>query len=201
VQGQAAQALGSGSSGGASIAEVVVGAPVESGTTLVTVFDLSAVHLVAAVDETDVFLVKKGVRADVELDAVPGARYSATVTAVDLSPTESSRGGVTYQVRLTLGPGTTAEGSTAPRPRPGMSAVADLKVRSAKSAVAVPAAAVVRQGARDAVWVVENGRARARVVRLGAQGDEVVQVLDGVRVGDRIVTRGADTVAEGDKVP
>ena len=189
-------------SGGAeTTAEVVPGAPVAAGTPVVTVFDLSRVHLVASVDETDVFLVRKGVRADVELDAVPDARYSATVTAVDLSPTESARGGVTYRVRLALGPGTHADGRAAPRPRPGMSAVADLRVRSATGAVAVPAAAVIRQGARDAVWVVENGRARARVVTLGAQGDDIVQVAEGLAEGERVVVRGADVVEQGERVP
>jgi HlyD family secretion protein len=201
LQGQAASALGGSSGTTATTATVAVGAPVTSGTTVATVYDLSAMQVVAAVDETDVFLVRKGVSADVELDAVPDARYAAHVVAVDLSPTESSRGGVTYRVRLALGPGTLATGGPAPRPRPGMSAVVDLKVRSARGAVAVPAAAVVRQGARDAVWVVENGRAHARLVRLGAQGDDMVAVLDGVRPGDRIVTRGADSVTEGRKVP
>ncbi len=201
IQGPAASALGSSGTSVASSASVAVGAPVATGTAVATVFDLSALELVGAVDETDIFLVRKGVTADVELDAVPDARYTATVVAVDLSPTESSRGGVTYRVRLSLGPGTLVEGGTAPRPRPGMSAVVDLKVRSAKDAVAVPAAAVIRQGSRDAVWLVVDGRARARVVRLGAQGDDNVVVLDGVRLGDRIVTRGADVVDEGDKVP
>jgi multidrug efflux pump subunit AcrA (membrane-fusion protein) len=200
VQGTAAQALG-GAPGSSSAASVVVGAPVDSGTAVATVFDLSSLRLDSAVDETDIFLVKPGVRADVELDALPDARFTATVAAVDLSPTESSRGGVTYRVTLTLGPGRLSDGTPAPRPRPGMSAVADLRVRSATQAVAVPAAAVVRQGARDAVWVVVGGRARARVVRLGAQGDDAVQVLDGVREGDVVVTRGADTVAEGQRVP
>jgi multidrug efflux pump subunit AcrA (membrane-fusion protein) len=194
-------ALPSSSGPDSSAAEVVRGTPVTAGTPLATVFDLSSLSLVAAVDETDIFLVTKGVRAGVELDAVPDARYAATVVAVDLSPTESSRGGVTYRVRMRLGAGRHADGSPAPRPRPGMSAVADLRVRSASDAVAVPAAAIVRQGRRDAVWVVVGGRARARVVRLGAQGDDTVQVLDGVREGDRIVVLGADAVDEGDRVP
>jgi multidrug resistance efflux pump len=202
VQGTAAQALG-GSSGGAatSAASIVEGAPVDSGTAVATVFDLSSLQLVGAVDETDIFLVRPGVHSDVELDALPDARFTATVVAVDLSPTESSRGGVTYRVRLSLGRGHLDDGTPVPRPRPGMSAVVDLRVRSAKQAVAVPAAAVVRQGARDAVWVVVGGRARSRLVRLGAQGDDYVQVLDGVAPGEVVVTRGADTVTAGQKVP
>ncbi len=202
VQGQAAAALGGSGSAPASTGPggLVTGSPVGSGSAVATVFDLSSRRLVAAVDETDVFLVRRGIRADAELDAVPGARYSASVDSVDLAPTESSRGGVTYRVRLALGPGKLDDGAPAPRPRPGMSAVVDLRVRSAEQAVAVPAAAVVRQGARDAVWLVVDGRARARVVRLGAQGDDLVAVTDGVAPGDLIVTRGADTVSEGQRV-
>ena len=114
---------------------------------------------------------------------------------------QSSRGGVTYAVRLALGRGTLPGGSTAPTPRPGMSAVVDLQVRTAKDAVAVPAAAVFRDGRRDAVWVVVNGTARERVVRLGAQGEAKVQVLEGLKVGERVVVRGADQVRDGQRVP
>jgi multidrug efflux pump subunit AcrA (membrane-fusion protein) len=132
---------------------------------------------------------------------VPDATYRAAVDTVDPAPTSSTRGGVTYVVRLSLGQGTSSDGSPAPTPRPGMSAVVDLQVRTAKGAVAVPAAAVFRDGRRDAVWVVINGTARERRVRLGAQGEARVQVLEGLKVGQRIVVRGADQVRDGQQVP
>lgn len=208
VQGQASGALGGtgaggggGSGGSTTSSTVAAGVPVDSGTPLATVFDVSSLTLTAEVDETDVFLVKPGVRARIELDAVPGATYDASVASVDLSPTTSSRGGVSYRVRLALSGGRTADGQVAPTPRPGMSAVADLEVRTAADAVAVPAAAIVRADARDAVWVVRGGVAHRQLVQLGAQGEDVVQVLDGVVPGDRIVVRGADTVREGQKLP
>jgi hypothetical protein len=142
------------------------------------------------------------VAADVELDAVPGARYAARVASVDVAPTASGRGGVSYVVRLTLGAGTEADGTLAPRPRPGMSAVADLRVRTARGVVAVPAAAVFRDGARDAVWVARaDGTATKRPVRLGAEGEDRVEVREGLRAGDRVVVRGADRVTEGQRLP
>lgn len=202
VQGQATQALG-GSAGGAgtTTATIAAGVPVSSGTPLATVTDVSALSLVAEVDETDVLLVKPGVTARVNLDAVPDAIYAATVAAVDLAPVTTAGGGVTYRVRLRLAPGRLADGGPAPQPRPGMSAVADLQVRRAPGAVAVPASAVVREGSRDAVFVDDSGRAQHRFVTLGAQGDELVQVVEGVRVGDRVVVRGADSVKDGQKLP
>jgi HlyD family secretion protein len=196
--GPAAAGGGAGAAGGTAITE---GTPVQAGAPLLTITDISELSLTAEVDETDVLLVRPGVRADVELDAVPGATYDATVRSVDVSPTTSARGGVSYTVRLTLGGGQGADGDPAPRPRPGMSAVVGLQVRSVRNAVAVPSSAVVRDGNRDTVWVVERGTARRRMVRLGAQGDAYVEVREGVKAGDRVVVRGAERVREGQELP
>ncbi len=179
---------------------VTVGAPVSAGTTLATIVDVSSLSLAADVDETDVFLVKPGVKAEAELDAVPGGRYPATVASVGLSPTQSARGGVSYRVRLTLAGGTMPDGSPAPTPRPGMSAVADLQVRTPQDAVSVPATAIVRDGDRDAVWVVDDAHAHRRNVTVGTQGEDRVAVTAGLRVGEQVVVRGADQVREGQEL-
>jgi multidrug efflux pump subunit AcrA (membrane-fusion protein) len=198
VQSQAGDALGAGST---SVTAVTAqGAPVGTGQPLVTVTDASTLSLTAEVDETDVLLVRPGVPALAELDAVPDARYAAEVTTIDPTPTTSTRGGVSYVVRMSLGRGTTADGGTAPTPRPGMSAVVDLRVRTADGAVAVPASAVFRSGSRDAVWAVSNGVARERLVRLGAQGQARVEILEGIEPGEQVVVRGADRVREGQRV-
>jgi RND family efflux transporter MFP subunit len=174
---------------------------VRSGQLLLRVTDVSALTLTAQVDETDVLLVEPGVVATAELDAVPDATYAAKVTTIDPTPSTSTRGGVAYTVRLSLGRGTDEDGTTAPEPRPGMSAVVDLLVRTATDAIAVPAAAVFRDGRRDAVWVVRNDIARKRLVRVGAQGEDVVQIVEGLKGGERIVVRGADRVRDGQAPP
>ncbi len=205
AQQQAATALGGAatSGGGAGVqttGPLTAGTPVSTGTTLATIVDLSALSLQADVDETDVFLVKPGVRAEAQLDAVPGARYPATVASVGLSPTQSARGGVSYRARLTLGAGTMPDGGPAPTPRPGMSAVADLQVRTVRNAVSVPATAIVHDGDRDAVWVLQGKFARRRTVTVGTEGENVVAVTEGLKVGDRVVVRGADQVREGQEL-
>ena len=199
VRGQAGDLLGGG--GGATVTGALsVGQPVGPGQPLVQVSDVSSLSLTAQVDETDVLLVKGGVAGEVELDAVPDAVYPATVTTIDPEPSTSSRGGVTYSVRLSLGRGTDNDGATAPEPRAGMSAVVGLVVRTAPDAVSVPAAAVFRDGQRDAVWVVGGTGARKRLVRIGAQGEDVVQILEGLEGGERIVARGADRVRDGQRL-
>ncbi len=180
---------------------ILPGARVGSGTPVITVVDTSELGVLAEVDETDVLLVAPGVTASIELDAAPGARYDGTVRSVDVLPSTSARGGVSYRVRLSIGAGKLADGRDAPTPRPGMSAVAHLAVRAARDAVAVPAAAVFVSGGRDSVWVVRDGKAARTPVTVGVSGQDLVQVVAGVSTGDRIVVRGADQVHTGQQLP
>jgi HlyD family secretion protein len=199
----AAQVLaGSAAGGPSSLTGIViaVGTPVSSGGALFTVTDASELSVTAQVDETDVLTVAPGVSARVQLNAVPGASYPATVTVVEPGSTTSSQGGVTYTVRLRLSAGTRADGSIAPTPLPGMSAIANLNVLTVRHALSIPSAALVTDGNTTSVWLVREGAARKHVVRLGAQGETAAQVLSGLAAGDRIVVAGADKVHDGDRV-
>jgi HlyD family secretion protein len=205
VQAPAAAALDGGAAGPAgpmmtTSGGLAAGAQLRSGAPVLTVTDLSGLTVDAEVDETDVLLVKAGTPAVVEVDAVPDATYPATVTAVDLVPTTSARGGVSYRVRLALGNGTTSTDRPAPQPRPGMSAVVDLQVRTAVDAIAVPAAAVVRDAGRDAVFVLEGAKVVRREVQVGALGEELVEVTGGLEPGVRVVVRDADRLRDGQAV-
>lgn len=207
LQGQAGQLLGGGGGQGAPQTNAIgltVGQVVSSGAPLLTVTDVTGLQVVAEVDETDVLLVTPGVVAVVELDAVPGAQYDATVTSVDVAPTTSSRGGVSYRVRLDLGAGSSPSSdgeAAAPMPRPGMSAIVDLQVRtSGSSALAVPSSAVLRDAIEPAVLVVEDGRVRRTTVVLGAEGEDRVEVLEGLAPGARVVARDVDQLTDGQAV-
>ena len=191
---------GSGGSDAGNDTVIAQGSPVSSGAPLLVLTDSSALTLTAQVDETSILKVTPGVTADVQLDAVPDAKYTATVLSVDSQGQSSSRGGVTYRVRLSLQPGTLGDGSPAPTPRAGMSAVADLKVADKQHVLSVPAAAVVHDGDQDIVWLVTSGAAHRQVVRIGAQGDTSVEIASGLNAGDVIVTAGADKVHDGQKL-
>jgi multidrug efflux pump subunit AcrA (membrane-fusion protein) len=194
----------SGPSGGAastgSDTVIAVGSPVSSGAPLLVLTDASTLTLTAQVDETSILKIAAGVPADVQLDAIAGAAYQGSVLSVDSQGQAASRGGVNYRVRLSLGAGKLGDGSAAPVPRPGMSAVVDLKVASKDHVLAVPSAAVVHEGNQDTVWRLTSGVAHRQVIRLGAQGDQVVEVAAGLAEGDMIVIAGADKVHDGQKL-
>jgi HlyD family secretion protein len=203
--GTAPSVNASGSTGGQTVGvdDVVgVGDRVAAGQAIVTIVDVSQIGLVGAVDETDVLLVSVGVPADVELDAAPGQTYEAVVRTIDVLPTPSARGGVAYRVRLSFSDSAAANGGHAPpTPRPGMSAVAHLKVRTAVDAVTVPASAVFSTDNGNAVWLVgPDGTAVRQPVVLGVQGEDSVEVTRGLQIGQRVVVTGADKVNAGDRL-
>ena len=71
-------------------------------------------------------------------------------------------------------------------PAPGATAKVVFPIRAEARSLRVPAAAVYRRGELTAVYVVEDGRALLRQVRLGAPQGDSVEVLAGLRAGETI---------------
>lgn len=204
----AEQAL-QGLTGGAASAQtgpvLRTGAEVAAGQTVATVYDVASLTVATSVDETDVALVRAGQPAVVELDAFPGARFAARVRRVAVAPSPSGRsaaGGVTYQVDLTLGEVVeAAEDERRPTPRVGMTATAQIEVRRARGALSVPGSALVGRERGQAVFVIEGGKVRLRQVRVAADGEDRVAIAAGLRDGERVVSRGAERLRDGQDWP
>ncbi|MFD0481327.1 efflux RND transporter periplasmic adaptor subunit [Kineococcus sp. GCM10028916] len=200
-------AAAAGSDSGAAGAPVLAqGAAVSSGATVLNVIDASTLSLTADVDETDVLTVKPGIGADVNIDAVPGAKYHGTVTSIDPTPKGGGGSSVTYTVRLSYDGGTGSDGTPAATPLPGMSATVSLVVQEVDGVVEVPAAAVVRAGSdngakdSDTVWIVSGGKAERRAVTVGVRGETDVEITKGLDGGEEVVTEGAAGVKQGQQV-
>ncbi|WP_257385448.1 efflux RND transporter periplasmic adaptor subunit [Tahibacter caeni] len=76
----------------------------------------------------------------------------------------------------------------------------DFLVWQSPSVLQVPSAALFRDDAAWAAYVIENGRARLRRIELGRIGDGRAEVRGGLREGDRVVLFPADTVRDGRRV-
>ena len=180
-----------------------VGAEVTAGQTVATVFDVSDLLVAAEVDETDIALVKPGQKAQVELDAFPQATFPAKVHRVAVAPAggQSAAGGVTYEVDLVLGEAEATAGGAEPVPRVGMTATAAIEVRRSTDRLSVPGSALVGRAGGQAVFVVEDGKVRLRPVQVAADGEDRVAVASGLREGERVVSRGAERLRDGQDWP
>lgn len=67
-------------------------------------------------------------------------------------------------------------------------------------ALTVPRGAVSRLGATATVWVVTDGRAERREVTTGLANADRIEVLTGVTAGERVITRGQESLFAGARV-
>jgi HlyD family secretion protein len=73
-------------------------------------------------------------------------------------------------------------------------------VWEAADALKVPAGALFRQGDQWAIFVIENGRAKMRTVKVGHSSGTETQILDGLRNGKEIILYPGSRVKEGQRV-
>ena len=85
--------------------------------------------------------------------------------------------------------------------RPGMFARLTLVTRSTDAPVAVPLDAVNEARGKTSVTVIgENDEARTREVKTGARDGGFVEITEGVKAGERVVTLSYNPVKDGQKV-
>jgi Cu(I)/Ag(I) efflux system membrane fusion protein len=151
---------------------------VQPGTELFQIADLSTVWVVADVYESDMSRIQVGQDGRLLLGAYPGEAFTGRVQFIYPAVNPESR---TLQARMEFkNPGL--------RLRPGMYGDVVIELASAEG-LAVPTDAVVDTGELQYVFLVRGGgRFEPRVVRLGARGDGLVQLLEGVSAGDVVVT-------------
>lgn len=149
-----------------------------AGEALFRIADLSRVWIVADIHEQDLARVRPGQSAQVTLDAHPGRSFEARVAYLYPTLDAATR---STRVRLELA---NPEGAL----RPGMFARVVLAAGDARAQAVVPVSAVIDDGERQVVLrALGDGRFRPQPVRLGQRGRDVVEVLEGVAAGDRVV--------------
>jgi cobalt-zinc-cadmium efflux system membrane fusion protein len=160
-----------------------VGVNVDTGTKLFTIVDLSTVWVVGALYEKDFSRVRVGSTATVTTSAYPGLKLSGRVSYIDPQVNPDTR---TAGVRVEV---------ANPRQELRLGMYADIEIGTASgSVVTIPRSAVQTVGDRQVVYVAtpsEPAKFVEREVRLGEAAGEQVEVVSGVKPGDRIVSKGS----------
>ncbi len=156
------------------------GKQIEPGMAVFKIADVSTVWVMADLYQQDLPFVKVGQAATVELMYQSGKTHKGQVTFI--SPVLSGEA-KTAQARIEVA--NTAEGSI----KPGMFATVRIISTLAGKALAVPESAVIHSGERNLVVIsLPNGYFNPREVTLGLSAGDYVQVLEGVSVGENVVT-------------
>lgn len=170
--------------------------PVQAGAPLVTVGDPQDLEIVADLLSSDAVRIGPGTRAIVErwggpdpLEAVLRRIEPAAETRVSSLGIEEQRVDAIFSIE------TPAEA------RPGLGHGFSVFLRIVEwegaEVVQVPLGALFRRGEDWAVFVVEDGIARERLVEVGRRGQRTAQITGGLAPGDVIVTHPSDAVQDG----
>jgi RND family efflux transporter MFP subunit len=178
---------------------IEVGTLAEPDTVAFQVADITTMKAVFGVSDIQVSKLHDGQLQTLAAEALPGVQLNGKITRIAPNADPTTR---TFDVEVTvpnpdgrIRAGTVASLNLAGAPAP---TVANAKL---------PLNAIVRppnDRSDFAVYVVEEqgGRtlARLRKVRLGEIVGNDITVSSGVRIGDRVIMRGATMVSEGDEV-
>jgi cobalt-zinc-cadmium efflux system membrane fusion protein len=160
----------------------VAGNSVESGTLLVEISNLRTVRVEARVFEKDIARVEPGLRAEVELAALPGQTFGGTLTVVGATVDETAR----------TGKAIIEVPNPAERLKPGMSASVTIFPRGTLKILAVPESAVRKVEGRDVVFIARPGRTFVpREVKVGRTFGGLVEVLAGLAAGEEVAAEGS----------
>lgn len=198
--------------------EKVVGTAQMQGTEIMRIADLSTMNAWVQVDENDVAQISVGDTARIKVDALPDVELRGIVYEISHSPIVSGQGTqeevVNFQVRIRI---IDPEG----RMRPGMSCSVDIETETKPNVLAVPIQSVTimqdvevpskdedyrkterkAEGARSKrpqsiVWVTDGTKVTARAVTTGISDEGYIEITNGIRPGERVVSGPYEAISK-----
>lgn len=172
------------------VRDVEAGDVVQAGKTVLVVAEDGPARLTIRPDERHLAVLAEGQQAEAVADAFPGETFRAVVAYV--APAVDPARGV-VEVRLAV-----------PDPpaflRPDMTVSVNVTVGRKHDALLVPDEAV--RDAATAPWVlrIEAGHASRRAVTLGARGEGMIEVVEGLAPGDAVALPSGSALAAGARV-
>jgi HlyD family secretion protein len=188
--------------------EIALGSQFQKDVILI-IANLSAMEAQVNVDENDIVSLAVGQPAEIEVDALPDQKLQGVVSEIASSANSSGAGSTDQKTEFEIKISITAPPAGL---RPGMTASADITTRKNDDALSVPLQSVAlrtvdqllkkgesrkdadarfkadKDGFVEVVFCVEAGRAVARQVKTGIQSTELIEILEGLKEGDEIVT-------------
>lgn len=162
-----------------------IGEIAEAGQVLFRVGVPKPLQVVAEVNEEDIPRVAVGQTVLFRTDAFPGRRLEGKVSEITPMGDVAAK---TFRVKMALPDDTPLQ--------PGMSVESNIVTREKANALLIPADAL--QG--NAVFVIDGNRVRRREVAIGIRGTRAVEVLSGLKDGERVASPAATDLKDGARV-
>ena len=188
--------------------EIALGSQFQADVIMV-IADLSEMEAQVNVDENDIVSIRRGEPAEIQADALIGQPLHGTVSDISSSANVSAAGSSEQKTEFEIKIGITEPPKTL---RPGMTASSDIVTNTNPHALSVPIQSVAlrtvdqlmkkgekrkdaaarfkpdKDGFVEVVFVIESGHAVAHQVKTGIQSDDRIEILDGLKEGEEVVS-------------
>lgn len=142
------------------------------------------------VPEREYRRISQGMPAAVEIDALGGARYDASIARI--SPVVDPATG-TFKITVEVS-------DPARRLKPGMFARIGIVSAVHADALQIPRGAIIDEGGESSVFIIDNGIAKRRSIRTGLTANGRVEILDGLSGTEQIIVVGQTGLRDGSRV-
>jgi len=157
---------------------------------VVTLMDFSKVKVKILAPDTDLQHLKEGLKVNAKVDAYSGVFFKGSVYIVNPAAASQSR---LFEIQLKI-----------PNPelklKPGMFARIEVITEERKDVSSLPATCIISAESNQFVFVVSGEKAEHREVITGITESELVEIVSGVQLGDRVVSVGQTMLEDGTPV-
>jgi RND family efflux transporter MFP subunit len=157
-----------------------IGATVGTDANLFKIMDLSSVWIDANVFEKDLERVRNGQEVKVVVPAFPGSTFSGRVILISSVVDPDTR---SVKVRTEV---SNRDGRLKPDMFANVAIITDLH----RTAISIPQSAVLKDGDKSIVFVVDGNGYKKHIVTTGIQGNDRIEIIDGLNAGDKVVVKG-----------
>lgn len=166
---------------------VNVGQYVPKGGKVAVLVRVDPLRVELAIPEAAVSAVRRGQKVSFTVQTYPGRPFEGVVAYVGPALKADSRS-LVVEAMVPNGRGEL---------QPGLFATARIELPAGAPMPMAPASAVRTEAGVSRLFVVANGKAELRFVQLGRAVDGQVEVLRGLKAGERVVTSGPTALADG----
>lgn len=177
-------------SGWVSLRNISPGAVVQAGTEIARVSDLNTIKLDFTVPETVLPVLRRGLPIQASSAAFPGQPFRGAINVIDpvLDPTTRA-----VKVRALLP-------NADLRLKPGMLLTVVIESQT-RTNLSLPELAVIGEGEERFVYTLApGGKAKRTPVRTGMRANGRIEILSGVKQGQKVITEGVVKVSDGIQV-
>jgi cobalt-zinc-cadmium efflux system membrane fusion protein len=166
-----------------------IGATVGSDANVFKITDLSSVWIDANVFEKDLSRIHMGESVKITVPAIPNRSFMGRVILISTVVDPDTR---SVKVR-------TEVANPGGELKPDMFANVEIVTAGRTSAITIPLASVLDDGGKSVVFVAADNGYVKREVTLGLKSDDRVEIVQGLNVGDKVVTKGNYLLMEQSK--